>query len=122
MSKYQLQYRSNDAYDSILLVNTYTGMAESRYDNAPPANVDLHGKDSKTVSRFASNSVGHGIDSTAAPDDPREEWGDADPEAWGELLCWRNEGDTCITMSESMADVGEALLDRMRMYKKFDRN
>lgn len=90
----RLENRSNNAYDTIILIDPSTGLAISRWD-ATPENVDNF------------------LDSAQDVDSWDNHHNEDNPEDFGELLGWR-EGTNPVTLAPSMAGAAESLLARMQ--------
>jgi hypothetical protein len=90
----RLEYRSNNAYDTIILVDLSTGRAVSRWAATDEA-----------VTNF--------LDATQDADDWDTHHNDDQPDDFGDLLGWR-EGTDPVILSEDMARSSRKLLDRMQ--------
>lgn len=90
----RLEYRSNNAYDTILLVDLSTGRAVSRWDATEEA-----------VANFLDASQDADLWDTHHNAD--------NPDDFGDLLGWRD-GAGPVILSEHMAMASEKLLDKMQ--------
>lgn len=89
----RLEYRTNNAYDTILLVDLATGLVRSRWDATPKAKDDF-----LDASQDAADwDDQHMIDDAI----PASEYGD--------LLAWRESGDG-VQLTDEMVEIGELLL------------
>jgi hypothetical protein len=90
----RLEYRSNNAYDTIILVDLSTGRAVSRWDT-----------DEEAVANF--------LDSTQDADLWDLHHNDDNPNDFGDLLGWRD-GNSPVVLSDNMAEASQKLLDKMQ--------
>jgi hypothetical protein len=94
MRPMRLEYRSNNAYDTIIMVDLSTGLAVSRWAATEEA-----------VTNF--------LDATQDADDWDTHHNDDNPDEFGDLLAWRA-GTGPVVMSDDMARASRKLLDNMQ--------
>ncbi len=91
----RLEYRSNNAYDTVLLVDADTGLVRSRWDATPEA-----------VTNFLDASQ-----DTADWDDQHLADDGIEAELFGDLCGWREPGGR-VEMSEEMAEAATRVLGK----------
>lgn len=97
----RLEYRTNNAYDTILLVDLESGLVRSRWDATTKAGM---GSATKATEDFldSSQAVSDWDDQHMIDDEiPATEF--------GELLGWRQDGDG-VQLTDEMVEIGELLL------------
>lgn len=90
----RLEYRSNNAYDTIILVDPSTGLAVSRWDATP-----------ETVENFLDTPQDANLWDDHHNQDKAQDFGD--------LLGWRD-GDGPVIMSTEMSRSAEEILARIQ--------
>lgn len=90
----RLEYRSNNAYDTIILVDPATGLAVSRWDVTPV-------------------TTGNFLDASQDADQWDNHHNNDNPDDFGELLGSRESGGKVI-LSESLSVSAEQVLARMQ--------